>query len=282
LRTHTVMDASEEAGPPSAPAFLKVFESVNDWQDQHGLKYEDYHRYAKFCTSRLRRLYRGLKINHGRSKFVRRAVEARGDDPRPLMVHLLRAERAWARAEILRREEGAVEAGSFKHRVSQKLKKAAAHARDLCDLAEVGADAETRREGAAYAQTCEGRSQMACGDATADALSRLAEAVRARDAISRSSERKGSSWSSLSSFRAKLLPAVRFCERRTGTTAGVPDTIPAVADDGCVSLRSSVALSAWLGCCTCALAIGLSCSCMIGCTPHSMLDVDNTEQQPKR
>ena len=38
LRTHTVMDASEEAGPPSAPAFLKVFESVNDWQDQHGLK----------------------------------------------------------------------------------------------------------------------------------------------------------------------------------------------------------------------------------------------------
>ena len=48
------------------------------------------------------------------------------------MVHLLRAERAWARAEILRREEGAVEAGSFKHRVSQKLKKAAAHARDLC------------------------------------------------------------------------------------------------------------------------------------------------------
>ena len=59
-------------------------------------------------------------------------MEARGDDPRPLMVHLLRAERAWARAEILRREEGAVEAGSFKHRVSQKLKKAAAHARDLC------------------------------------------------------------------------------------------------------------------------------------------------------
>ena len=36
------------------------------------LQYEDYHRYAKFCTSRLRRLYRGLKINHGRSKFVRR------------------------------------------------------------------------------------------------------------------------------------------------------------------------------------------------------------------
>ena len=61
-------------------------------------------------------------------------------------------------------------------------------------------------------------------------------ALNTMNARPRSSERKGSSWSSLSSFRAKLLPAVRFCERRTGTSAGVPDTIPAT-EDGCACLR---------------------------------------------
>lgn len=37
-------------------------------------QYDDFNSYHKFCTARLHRLYKGLRMNHGRSKFIKRCV----------------------------------------------------------------------------------------------------------------------------------------------------------------------------------------------------------------
>ncbi|KAF9668107.1 hypothetical protein SADUNF_Sadunf15G0093600 [Salix dunnii] len=43
-------------------------------QMQHGLRHGDYARYRRYCTARLRRLYKSLKFTHGRGKYTRRAI----------------------------------------------------------------------------------------------------------------------------------------------------------------------------------------------------------------
>ncbi|GKV50214.1 hypothetical protein SLEP1_g56926 [Rubroshorea leprosula] len=68
-------------------------------QMQHGLEHGDYTRYRRYCTSRLRRLYKSLKFKHGRGKYTRRAItESAVTEVRFLHVVLYMAERAWSHA----------------------------------------------------------------------------------------------------------------------------------------------------------------------------------------
>nr|CAB3481002.1 unnamed protein product [Digitaria exilis] len=53
---------------------LAVLELMREAQMQHGLRQSDYTRYRRYCSARLRRLYKSLKFLHGRGKYTRRNI----------------------------------------------------------------------------------------------------------------------------------------------------------------------------------------------------------------
>ncbi|KAJ6764301.1 SIGNAL RECOGNITION PARTICLE 68 KDA PROTEIN [Salix koriyanagi] len=44
---------------------INVLQLLKSAQMQHGLRHGDYARYRRYCTARLRRLYKSLKFTHG-------------------------------------------------------------------------------------------------------------------------------------------------------------------------------------------------------------------------
>ncbi|CAK9177485.1 unnamed protein product [Ilex paraguariensis] len=75
----SVMDIDDQNsnGPDqiSNPKFsINVLQLLRSSQMQHGLRHGDYIRYRRYCTARLRRLYKSLKFAHGRGKYTKKAV----------------------------------------------------------------------------------------------------------------------------------------------------------------------------------------------------------------
>ncbi|CAK1595960.1 unnamed protein product [Parnassius mnemosyne] len=135
---------------------LEIFRITKDAQQQHGLRHADYQRYRGYCSRRLRRLRKVLKIPQGDRRHYRRRdvtsahLTAANAENRLLCVPLLQAERAWAHAMQLRQEANTEPRKKF-HLVS-RLKKAYAHAQTLMQLCESGVcDARTQLEAGAYA-----------------------------------------------------------------------------------------------------------------------------------
>ncbi|KAL6497153.1 hypothetical protein OROGR_029082 [Orobanche gracilis] len=78
---------------------VNVLQILKSAQMQHGLRLGDYLRYRKYCTARLRRLYKSLKFTHGRGKYTKRAITASTvTEVRFLHLVLYTAERAWSHA----------------------------------------------------------------------------------------------------------------------------------------------------------------------------------------
>ncbi|KAL0892892.1 hypothetical protein ABMA27_014576 [Loxostege sticticalis] len=136
---------------------LEIFRITKDAQQQHGLRHGDYQRYRGYCSRRIRRLRKVLKIPQGDRRHYRRRdvttthLSAASAESRLLCVPLLQAERAWAHAMQLRQEANTEPRKKF-HLVS-RLKKAVAHAQTLLQLCEQSGvcDARTQLEAGAYA-----------------------------------------------------------------------------------------------------------------------------------
>lgn len=78
---------------------INVLQLLKSAQMQHGLRHRDYTRYRRYCTARLRRLYKSLKFTHGRGKYVKKAItESNVTDVRFLHILLYMADRAWSHA----------------------------------------------------------------------------------------------------------------------------------------------------------------------------------------
>ncbi|XP_053607931.1 signal recognition particle subunit SRP68 [Plodia interpunctella] len=150
-------EAEKEDSKPPVLLSLEIFRLTKDAQQQHGLRHGDYQRYRGYCSRRLRRLRKVLKIPQGdRRHYRRRDVTAShllsaGGESRLLCVPLLQAERAWAHAMQLRQEANTEPRKKF-HLVS-RLKKAYSHAQTLLQLCEESGacDARTLLEAGAYA-----------------------------------------------------------------------------------------------------------------------------------
>nr|XP_027102278.1 signal recognition particle subunit SRP68-like isoform X1 [Coffea arabica] len=68
---------SESVDQINSPRFsINVLQLLKSAQMQHGLRFGDYARYRRYCTARLRRLYKSLKFTHGRGKYSKRAITA--------------------------------------------------------------------------------------------------------------------------------------------------------------------------------------------------------------
>ncbi|WVZ60135.1 hypothetical protein U9M48_010193 [Paspalum notatum var. saurae] len=71
------MEVDSSASTEEKPVIrfsINVLELMRDAQMQHGLRQSDYTRYRRYCSARLRRLYKSLKFLHGRGKYTRRNI----------------------------------------------------------------------------------------------------------------------------------------------------------------------------------------------------------------
>ncbi|ONM59566.1 signal recognition particle-related / SRP-related [Zea mays] len=68
------VDSSVAEEKPAIRFSINVLELMREAQMQHGLRQSDYTRYRRYCSARLRRLYKSLKFLHGRGKYNRRNI----------------------------------------------------------------------------------------------------------------------------------------------------------------------------------------------------------------
>eukprot|EP00249_Psilotum_nudum_P017730 c26463_g1_i1 orf=110-1942(+) len=150
------MDMDTDVAPKSLRFSFNLLQLIKAAQSQHGLRHGDYTRYRRYCTARLRRLFKSLKFTHGRGKYIRRQiVEATVTDVRFLHLVLYLAERAWSYAmEIKQSTPGAISCRRF--HLMGRLSKAVKWADFLSRLCAEKADPRTSLEAAAYASYMKG------------------------------------------------------------------------------------------------------------------------------
>uniref|UniRef100_A0A1B0CSX8 Signal recognition particle subunit SRP68 n=1 Tax=Lutzomyia longipalpis TaxID=7200 RepID=A0A1B0CSX8_LUTLO len=142
--------SQEVSAPEGAKTFtLEVLRIIKDAQQQHGLRHGDYQRYRGYCSRRIGRLRKVLKLpqcdkRHYKKKDVVLAhLQGVRSDVRFLHIPLMLAERAWAYAMQLRQEANTEPRKKF-HLIG-KLRKACVYALQLQELANAEAcDARTR------------------------------------------------------------------------------------------------------------------------------------------
>lgn len=84
---------------------------IKEAQQQHGLRHGDYQRYRGYCTRRVRRLRKTLKLPQGEKRhFKKRDVTlanliGKNGDQRFIHIPLMLSERAWAYAMQVKLKE---------------------------------------------------------------------------------------------------------------------------------------------------------------------------------
>ncbi|CAN1145000.1 Signal recognition particle subunit SRP68 [Linum perenne] len=135
---------------------INVLQLLKSAQMQHGLRHGDYTRYRRYCTARLRRLYKSLKFTHGRGKYTRRSItEATVTEVRFLHLLLYTAERAWSHAMEKRQLSDGPNARQRIYLIG-RLRKAVKWANQFSRLCAAKGDSKTSLEAEAYASYMNG------------------------------------------------------------------------------------------------------------------------------
>ncbi|KAF9621578.1 hypothetical protein IFM89_023152 [Coptis chinensis] len=135
---------------------IHVLQLLKSAQMQHGLRHGDYTRYRRYCTARLRRLYKSLKFTHGRGKYTKKAItESTITEVRYLHVVLYMAERAWSHAMEKRQLPDGPNARQRIYLIG-RLRKAVKWATLFADLCGTKGDSRTSLEAEAYASYMKG------------------------------------------------------------------------------------------------------------------------------
>jgi signal recognition particle subunit SRP68 len=184
----TAASATTAAAPAAAvavdisslPKFsISVLAYTKAAQLQNGLRHNNYLRYRRYCSNRLRTLRRRVGFSHrapkqvpppgamgaftrgtakgkphrgGAHTFVRRALRSDFTDPRYPFLALVSAERAWAYAMQLKQESegGSNDNTRLKFHFLQRLRKAVFWSGQLKRLAAARGDERTALECEAY------------------------------------------------------------------------------------------------------------------------------------
>ncbi|XP_051147892.1 uncharacterized protein LOC127263019 [Andrographis paniculata] len=141
----------------SNPKFsINVLQLLKSAQMQHGLRFGDYTRYRRYCTARLRRLYKSLKFTHGRGKYTKKAITVSTvTEVRFLHLVLYTAERAWSHAMEKKTLPDGPNARQRNYLIC-RLRKAVKWASLFQELCAVKGDSRTSLEAEAYASYMKG------------------------------------------------------------------------------------------------------------------------------
>ncbi|KAL9231566.1 hypothetical protein vseg_006781 [Gypsophila vaccaria] len=152
------MDVDVEMSAASDhPKFsINVLQLLKSAQMQHGLRHGDYTRYRRYCTARLRRLYKSLKFTHGRGKYSRKTItESTVTDVRFLHILLYTAERAWSHAMEKRQLPDGPNRRQRIYLIG-RLRKAVKWATLFAQLCAIKGDSRTSLEAEAYSSYMKG------------------------------------------------------------------------------------------------------------------------------
>ncbi|KAF3948225.1 hypothetical protein CMV_025754 [Castanea mollissima] len=135
---------------------INVLQLLKSAQMQHGLRHGDYTRYRRYCTARLRRLYKSLKFTHGRGKYTRKTItESTVTEVRFLHLVLYTAERAWSHAMEKRQLPDGPNSRQRIYLIG-RLRKAVKWATLFAQLCAIKGDSRTSLEAEAYASYMKG------------------------------------------------------------------------------------------------------------------------------
>nr|XP_023919500.1 signal recognition particle subunit SRP68-like [Quercus suber]POF01594.1 signal recognition particle subunit srp68 [Quercus suber] len=135
---------------------INVLQLLKSAQMQHGLRHGDYTRYRRYCTARLRRLYKSLKFTHGRGKYTRKTItESTVTEVRFLHLVLYTAERAWSHAMEKRQLPDGPNSRQHIYLIG-RLRKAVKWATLFAQLCAIKGDSRTSLEAEAYASYMKG------------------------------------------------------------------------------------------------------------------------------
>ncbi|KAK9117708.1 hypothetical protein Sjap_016655 [Stephania japonica] len=150
-------DKKPEISDHMNPKFtINVLQLLKSAQMQHGLRHGDYTRYRRYCSARLRRLYKSLKFTHGRGKYQRKAiVESTVTEVRFLHIVLYTAERAWSHAMEKRQLPDGPNSRQRIYLIG-RLRKAVKWAALFSQLCAVKGDSRSSLEAEAYASYMKG------------------------------------------------------------------------------------------------------------------------------
>ncbi|XP_059277212.1 uncharacterized protein LOC132031319 [Lycium ferocissimum] len=158
----SAMEIDEQSCIPSDdhisnPKFsVNVLQLLKSAQMQHGLRFGDYARYRRYCTARLRRLYRSLKFTHGRMKYTKRPISVNTvTEVRFLHLVLYTAERAWSHAMEKKTLPDGPNARQRSYLIG-RLRKAVKWASLFQELCSIKGDSRTSLEAEAYAAYMKG------------------------------------------------------------------------------------------------------------------------------
>ncbi|XP_020290208.1 signal recognition particle subunit SRP68 [Pseudomyrmex gracilis] len=160
-KTDISKENQDGTGKETKTYSLEILKIIKEAQQQHGLRHADYQRYRGYCSRRLKRLRKALKVPQGDRRHFKRKdiIPAMVTDDKFLQVPLIMAERAWSYAMQLRQESNTEPRKKF-HLIS-RLRKAALYSSQLQELIEnVNCDARTRLEAEAYVAWMNGSLQF--------------------------------------------------------------------------------------------------------------------------
>lgn len=157
----SAMEIDDQSSIPSDqisnPKFsVNVLQLLKSAQMQHGLRFGDYARYRRYCTARLRRLYKSLKFTHGRLKYTKRPISViTVTEVRFLHLVLYTAERAWSHAMEKKTLPDGPNARQRSYLIG-RLRKAVKWAGLFQELCSIKGDSRTSLEAEAYAAYMKG------------------------------------------------------------------------------------------------------------------------------
>ncbi|KAL3344415.1 hypothetical protein AABB24_023716 [Solanum stoloniferum] len=157
----TAMEIDDQSSIPSDQISnlkfsVNVLQLLKSAQMQHGLRFGDYARYRRYCTARLRRLYKSLKFTHGRLKYTKRSISVTTvTEVRFLHLVLYTAERAWSHAMEKKTLPDGPNARQRSYLIG-RLRKAVKWASLFQELCSIKGDSRTSLEAEAYAAYMKG------------------------------------------------------------------------------------------------------------------------------
>lgn len=163
-----------------------VLQFIKTAQSQHGLRHSDYARYRQYCTKKLHRSRKTLKLQQGKGKFTRRALElSEVSSNAHLQLPLICAERDWAFAMESKGKLDGEKAAEMRQSMLRRLSTAASHAAEFSRLAAARCDARTSLEAEAYAAHMSGLHLVEHPDRKPKALAKLQRARKLCEELAR-------------------------------------------------------------------------------------------------
>ncbi|PNW81938.1 hypothetical protein CHLRE_06g267100v5 [Chlamydomonas reinhardtii] len=231
------VDLTKEGGEteeqqPAVPLSLNLLSTIKTAQAQNGLRHGDYMRYRKHCASKLQSLYKVLKMQHGRTKYVKRKLDVPNvTDVRHLQVPLFSAERAWSQAMELKKEAevrgsaGAADPRKRQHLI-RRLSKAVLWATELARFAAERADTRGALEAEAYCSWMAGQLMLERESDWEAALAKFSRAKKLWQELAKACPDLEGQSLCLAQVE-EMEPNIRYCNYRISRAGGAVPADPA-------------------------------------------------------